>query len=140
MPSAVSTSTITTIATSPTNDCHFVARYYCGSPPSAMAIFLDTLRLTLYLAIAFAIAYLNVYIIAYLERRKILRELYERRGQKRHYLLMGMFEGMGWENREVREWKNGMEGAEMRDFRDCGRDSGRGMEDIHFAQCLSFRV
>jgi hypothetical protein len=133
IPSAVSTSTITTIATSPTNDCHFLARYYCGSPPSAMAIFFDTLRLTLYLAIAFAITYLTVYIIAYLERRTILRELYEGRGQQRHDLLMGMFEGMGWENREVREWKNGREGVEMRDFRDYRRDSGRGMDDIHCA-------
>jgi hypothetical protein len=95
------------VSPSPTNDCHFLARYYCGSPPFTMNIFLDTLRLMLYLAIAFAIAYLTVYIIAYLERRKLLRELYERREQQRHDLLMGMFEGMGWENREVREWKNG---------------------------------
>jgi len=97
-----------------------------------MPIFLETLRLTLYLALAFAIAYLTIYIIAYLERRKIFRELYDRRGQQRYDLLMGIFESMGWENREVRERKNAREGVEMRDFGDCGRDSERAMEDIHF--------
>ena len=96
--------------------CRFLYRYYCGTPPSTSSIILDTLRLTLYLAICFAIAYGTVYTIAYLERRKVLRELWRRKGVERHGVLMGMFERMGWRGDEVEEWRRGE--VELRDWRE----------------------
>ena len=35
----------------------------------------------------------------------MLRELWEKKGAERHGVLMGMFEGMGWEGEEVRQWR-----------------------------------
>ncbi|KAE9367358.1 hypothetical protein N431DRAFT_415961 [Stipitochalara longipes BDJ] len=113
-----------------TNTCRFLDRYYCGSPPTRLSIFLDTLRLTICVLLTFALIYSFVYIVAYFERKKILRELYKRRGAQRHDVLMGMFERMGWSGYEVREWKAGREGVEIRDL-NAGRE--REWEGVHLA-------
>jgi hypothetical protein len=64
-----------------------------------------------------SISYLTLWMITWLERRRILRELYIGEGrpwQQRYDKLMEMCEKMGWKGGEVGEWRRMMEvGMEM---------------------------
>jgi hypothetical protein len=55
----------------------------------------------------------TVWVVSYLERKRILRKLYEKRGAERHDALMEMCERMGWKGREVMEWQTSRYEVEM---------------------------